>query len=75
MSLNESVFLDSFFFGHPDYVVSKIGIPLSQLTWNEPLAVCFAHAKQICFCYWTEYAIQANGCEEIGSSKDAETAT
>ena len=30
-------------------------------------AVCFACAKQICFCYWTEYAIRPNGCEGVGA--------
>ena len=43
---------------------------------NEILCgIFFAHAKEMCFCYCTEYAIQTNGYKKIGSSKDAETAS
>ena len=47
---------------------------MSQLSNVVLCGMCFAHAKEMCFCYCTEYATQTNGHKEIGSSNDVETA-
>ena len=81
MSLNESVFLTVFVLDTQIMFCPKSVYPchnrpgMSHTSIEIMYAVCFAYAKQICFCYWTEYTIQPNKCEEIGSNKGAETAS
>ena len=48
---------------------------MSQLSNDILCGMCLAHAKEVCFCHCTEYAMGTNGYKKIGSSKDAEAAS